>query len=159
VKKPVLSVLPFFLALCAPLVQAADTDTLAVIVNKQTAVMATTSSELKGIFMGIKDKWPNGVKVTAVSLSLDHPETRTWLKEICGMTEQEYRKYFMQMSFQGKTVNTPRLLMSAGQVRSVVASTPGSIGIVPMEEVDGSVNILNLDGTAPGSAGYRLSPK
>ncbi len=136
----------------------ADSD-LAVIVNKKTAVLSTTSNELKGILLGTKDKWPNGTKLVTVTLSLEHPETHTLLKEVCGMTEQEYKKYFMQMNFQGKTVNTPHLMASAAQVKASVAATPGAIGVVSMRDVDDSVNVVPVDGSAPGSAGYKLALK
>lgn len=146
-----------FLVAAASLAPAAGSNDLAVIVNKQTSVEQATAAQLKHIFLGEKDKWGNGQKVTIVTLSLDHAETRTWLKELCGMTDQDYRKYFMLMSFQGKVVNLPHLLPSAVQVREAIAATPGAIGIVSMHDVDASVNVLNIDGAAPGTPAYKLN--
>jgi ABC-type phosphate transport system substrate-binding protein len=136
-----------------------DSTDLAVIVNKKTAVLGMTTRDLKGIFLGEKEAWPNGTKLIAIAPSLEHAETRSLLKEICGMNEPDYKKYFMQMNFQGKTVNAPHLVASPAQVRAAVAATPGAIGIVNLHDVDTSVNVISLDGVAPGSAGYKLELK
>jgi hypothetical protein len=128
-----------------------------VIVNKADAQSAITSHDLRSVLLGEKEKWPDGNKVMAVLPTADHPETSFLLKAICGMSTADFKRYFMQLSFQGKTVALPRMLPSPASIKALVASTPGAVGIIPASSVDASVNQISLDGRSPGAAGYKLT--
>lgn len=134
-----------------------STSDLAVIVNKKTTVLALTSRDLRSILLGEKESWPNGQKVVAASLSAEGPETRLVLKQICGMSEGDFKRYFMQLTFQGKSIAAPRLMTSPAAVKALVSATPGALGIIRARDVDGSVNVIPLDGDNPGAANYKLA--
>ena len=138
---------------------AAGPTDLAVIVNKKTAVLAFSSRDLRSILLGEKEQWPNGQKVLAVSLPTEMPETKLILKEICGMSEADFKRYFMQLTFQGKTAIPPRIARSPAAVKALVSATPGALGIIPAADVDESVNVVSLDGGYPGAANYKLAMK
>ncbi len=130
---------------------------LAVIVNKKTTVVALTSRDLRSILLGEKDHWPNGQRVLAASLSIDGPETKWVLKQICGMSEGDFKRYFMQLSFQGKSVSPPRILANPAALKALVSATPGALGIIRERDVDETVNVIPLDGGNAGTSNYKLS--
>ena len=137
----------------SPADQASD---LAVIVNKRTTVLALTSRDLRSIFLGEKDRWPNGQKLLAASLPPEVPETKFLLKQICGMSEADFKRYYMQLAFQGKPATPPKFLTSSAAVKALVSATPGALGVIPARDVDASVNVLALDGGSPGQPNYKL---
>ncbi len=135
---------------------AAGSD-LAVIVNKQTAVIGLTSRDLRSMLLGETDHWPNGQKVVVASLPVELPETKVVLKQICGMSEGDFKRYFMQLAFQGKPAPAPRILRSAAAIKALVSATPGALGIIPAHDVDAAVNVIPLDGSQPGAPNYKLA--
>ncbi len=135
----------------------AEPKDLAVIVSKTSGVLALSSRDLRSMFLGEKDRWPDGTKVVAVSLPSEHPETRMVLKAICGMSESDFKRYFLMMSFQGKEVSPPRMAPTSGAVRAFVRSTPGAVGVIRFSDVDGSVSVVSIDGAVPGAPGYKLA--
>lgn len=130
---------------------------LAVIVNKKTAVVALTSRDLRSILLGERERWPNGQRVLAASLSMEGPETKLVLKQICGMSTGDFKRYFMQLTFQGKPAAPPRLMTSAAAVKALVTTTPGALGIIRARDADKSVNVISLDGGSPGTSNYKLA--
>ena len=130
---------------------------LAVIVNKQTAILSLTSRDLRSILLGQTDHWPNGQKVIAASLPIEQPETKLLLKEICGMSEGDFKRYFMQLAFQGKALSPPRIMKTPSAIKALVSTTPGAVGVIPARDVDAVVNIIPLDGLQPGTSNYKLA--
>ena len=140
-----------------PIAGANSASEVAVIVNKNTRVSSLSLRDLRSIFLGTKDSWPNGMRLTVVSLPVTRAETQTVLKEVCGMSDTDFKRYFLLMNFQGKSVSPPRMMPSAAGIKSYVSSTPGAIGVIPARDIDSSVEVMSIDGLKPGSPGYRLS--
>jgi hypothetical protein len=144
--------------LLAPGKSPADSaNDLAVIVNKQTPVLVLTSRDLRSILLGQMDHWPSGQKIVAATLSTELPETRFVLKQVCAMSEGDFKRYFMQLAFQGKTVSLPKIMRNSAAIKALVSATPGALGIIPAREVDGLVNVVTLDGSNPGASNYKLA--
>ncbi len=137
--------------------QVADTNDLAVIVNKTSVIERLSSRDLRSIFLGGKDSWSDGTKIFAVSLPAERPETRAVLKKICGMSESDFTRYFLMMNFQGKSVSPPRMLQSFAAIRAFVGSTAGSLGVIRVHDVDSTVRVVSIDGISPGARGYKLA--
>ncbi len=136
--------------------QMQATGDLAVIVNKTNAVQKLSSRDLRSIFLGEKDNWSDGTKIFAVSLPVERPETRAVLRKICGMSESDFTRFFLMMNFQGKSVSPPRMVRTSSAVRAFVASTPGAVGVIRVQDVDPTVRVMYLDGIGPGAPGYKL---
>ena len=130
---------------------------VAVIVNKGSSVVSLSSRDLRGILLGTKDAWPDGTKLIAVSLPTERPETRMILKEVCGMSEADFKRYFLMMNFQGKSVSPPRMMRTSTSIKAFVESTRGALGVIPLRDVDPSVTVMSIDGVRPGTPGYKLS--
>ena len=130
---------------------------LAIIVNKTESVSTLSDSDLRIIYLGQRDQWSDGSKVVAIIPALDTPEAQMLLKTACHMAPGDYKKYFMQMAFQGKSFSIVKTAPSTALVKALVSQTPGAIGIVRASQVDASVSVVKLDGTAPGEPGYKLA--
>lgn len=135
---------------------AQDPD-LAIIAENHTKVHALTTDDLRRLLLGEKPAWARSDKVSVVLFGAGTPQFRTLLKTVCRMSEADYKRYFIQMSFEGKPVTPPLLTRSSKAARAYVASTPGTIGVVQRADADPSVKLLLLDGVAPGEPGYKLS--
>lgn len=135
---------------------AADANCLALVVNKTSAIIGVSKGDLKAIYLGEKDHWPNGQKVLPIALS-SGPELKSFLKEVCAMSEADYKKYFIQANFTGKTLVLPRLAPSGAAVKALVSSTPGAIGFIRASDVDASIGVARYNGAMPGDSGYPLS--
>ena len=135
---------------------AASGDELAIVVNKTSTVVNLSYSDLKVIYLGDKEHWPNGQKVLTVALASGRPELKAFLKHVCGMSEGDYKKYFLQASFTGKSVVVPRMAPSGAAVKALVSTMPGSIGFLKLSDLDSSVGVVKIDGLSPGDPGYKL---
>jgi ABC-type phosphate transport system substrate-binding protein len=148
-----------FIAFSATVSQAASASSsdIAIVVNKTSTVVAISSNDLKAIYLGDRESWPNGQKVLAIALASGRPELKAFLKHVCGMSEGDYKKYFIQANFTGKTLVLPRMAASSAAVKAIVGATPGSIGFVQASDLDSSIGVVKLDGLSPGDPGYKLS--
>ena len=145
---------------CAPAAaRAQGPSEIAVIVNKSNPLDDLPLSELREYFLAERGHWPNGGgKVRVVMLEQGAPAREAALRLIYNMNEKAYVSYFLGKKFRGETLDEPRQQSSAADVIKFVSFVPGAIGYVRPEEVDASVKVLRVDGTAPGDPGYKLKP-
>ena len=129
---------------------------LAVIVNQSNPVENLSLAELRRIFRADRNHWPDGRRVTIALREPGKPERATVLREIYQMTERDFSRYFLQATFTGEALSTPKTLATASGVRKFVFNVPGAIGCVRAGEVDETVKVIRLDGRLPGEKGYRL---
>jgi ABC-type phosphate transport system substrate-binding protein len=141
-----------FFVLCS----AAFGAELAVVVNKSNTLESIGSAQLRLMLMGELTRWPDGKAVTPVQTSLESPEGVLVLKVIYKMTPASLKRYYMQATFVGKDIAQPAGVTSANALKQLVARTPGAVGCILASEVDKSVTVLKVDGSAPGDAGYKL---
>jgi hypothetical protein len=50
--------------------------------------------------------------------------------------------------------NSVRMVASDAEVLDLVASTPGAIGLVDVNAINGSINVVKVDAKLPTEAGY-----
>ncbi|MFZ3340035.1 MAG: hypothetical protein WA609_06690 [Terriglobales bacterium] len=134
---------------------------IVVIVNKSNPVDNLSMEELKKLFLSDRSRWDTGKAVAPVILPPGTPERTSFLKKVCGMSDADMNKYFMQAAFTGKSATPPKPLSSAAAVKAFVAESPGAIGFVKGMDFhgdgsDGGVKAVKIDGAAAGDAGYKL---
>lgn len=140
----------------APPDQPAATEPLAIVVNRSNPVDELSTSELRNIFLGSRGLWPNGRRITLVMRDLDDPERTVILRDVCGMTEQQFRTHFVRGLYNGEILVSPKILSSVPGVRRFIFNVPGAIGYLRLSEVDSSVKMLRIDEHLPGEKEYRL---
>ncbi len=153
-----LATLAFFVS-TAPSAWAGDP--IVVIVNGANPVENLSMAELKKLFLGDKARWDTGKAVAAVMVGPGVPERAAFLKTVCGMSDADMAKYFMQAAFTGKPNVPPKDVTSVAAVKSVVAGSPGAIGFVRAAEFhgdgsDGGIKSVKIDGVVASDPAYKL---
>jgi ABC-type phosphate transport system substrate-binding protein len=145
----------------APQTAQAGGDPIVVIVNGANPVEGLSAGDLKKLFLSDRSKWDTGKSVAPVIMAAGTPERTAFLKQVCGMSDGDFGKYFMQAAFTGKSATPPKEVTSATSVKSFVASSPGGIGFVKAMDFhgngsDGGIKALKIDGVDPSDPGYKL---
>jgi ABC-type phosphate transport system substrate-binding protein len=133
-------------------------DAIVVIVNNANPVDNLSIGELKKLFLGDRSRWDTGKAVAPVMLSPGAPERTTFLKIVCGMSDADLDKYFLQAAFTGKSATPPKVVSSAGAVKSFVAGSPGAIGFVKASDLpsgDAAVKAVKIN-TAASDPTYKI---
>jgi ABC-type phosphate transport system substrate-binding protein len=143
----------------APVLAAGDP--IVVIVNNSNPVDNLSMGELKKLFLSDRSRWDTGKAVAPVMLSAGAPERTSFLKAVCGMSDADLNKYFMQAAFTGKSATPPKEVSSASAVKSFVAGSPGAIGFVKAGDFhgdasEGAIKAVKIDGAAASDPGYKL---
>ena len=134
-------------------------DPIVVIVNNSNPVDNLTMGELKKLFLSDRSRWDTGKAVAPVMLTPGAPERTAFLKTVCGMSDADLSKYFMQAAFTGKSATPPKEVGSAGAVKAFVAGSPGAIGFVKAGDLpsgDTTVKAVKVDGAPASDSGYKL---
>lgn len=144
-----------------PQTARAGGDPIVVVVNGANPVESVSVSDLKKLFLSDRSKWDTGKSVAPVIVTAGAPERTAFLKQVCGMSDADFGKYFMQAAFTGKSATPPKEVTSAASVKSFVASSPGSIGFVKAMDFhgngsDGGIKSLKIDGVDPSDPSYKL---
>ena len=119
-------------------------DDYVVIVNKANPADSISPADLRKMFLGEKGAWASGAKVAAVTPSPDSPEYAGAIKKATGMSGADFKRYFIQLSFLGKTVPPPRALDSAAAVARFVSTSPGGVSCVPASAASAGVKTIAL---------------
>jgi ABC-type phosphate transport system substrate-binding protein len=136
-------------------------DPIVVIVNAANPADNLSMSELKKLFLSDRSKWDTGKSVAPVMVTAGAPERTSFLKIVCGMSDGDFSKYFLQAAFTGKSATAPKEVGGAAGVKAFVAGSAGGIGFVKAGDFhgdgsDGGVKAVKVDGAAAADAGYKL---
>jgi len=129
---------------------------LAIIVNQANPVDQLSLAELQAIFLGERSHWPNGRRITLVMMESGHPEREAMLRQVCRMSESDFRRRILQGLFTGEVLVSPKTLATPVGVRKFIFNVPGAIGYLRPEDVDDSVKVIRIDGHLPGDEEYAL---
>jgi ABC-type phosphate transport system substrate-binding protein len=131
---------------------------IVVIVNSANPVESLSLSDLKKLFLGDKGRWDTGKAVAPVMVAAGAPERAAFLKIVCGMSDADMTKYFMQAAFTGQSVTPPKEAGSAAAVKNAVSSSPGAIGFVKASDFSGGAGIkaVKIDGADANDGAYKI---
>lgn len=131
-------------------------ESLAIIVNLANPTDDMPMAELRAVFLGERSHWPNGRRITLVMMEQGQAERDSVLREVCRMSESDFRRHFLQGLFTGEVLVSPKTLATPVGVRKFVFNVPGAIGYLRPEDVDATVKVLRVGGRLPGDADYPL---
>jgi phosphate transport system substrate-binding protein len=126
---------------------------IAVVVNPKNPVSNVTRSELRKIFAGEKRTWPGGLSVKLV-VRVPGSYERVVLLRLLGMSESEYKQYWIAQVFHGEAQGEPVSLFSNGMQKEAIAAFPGAIALVTWGDVKPGMKVLKVDGLLPAEPGY-----
>lgn len=136
--------------------QHEPSEPLAIVVNRTNPVDNLSSSELRKIFLGSRNYWSNGKRITLVMREPEDPERKAILRDVCGMTEQQFKTHFLRGLYTGEILVSPKTLATPASVRKFIFYVPGAIGYLRMDDLDASVKVVRIDEMFPTDRGYRL---
>lgn len=119
---------------------------MAVVVDKNNAVGNVTSAHLAKMFRSEVRKWPDGREIVLVFHTASSGE-KTTLERLLKMSDSELQ------SLIAAHKNSVRMSSDA-EALDLVESTPGAVALVDVHSINGSVNVVKVDGKLPTEAGY-----
>jgi hypothetical protein len=135
----------FLLLLTGLLAYTAHAQSLSVIANQKGSPTGLSASELKSVFMGEKQRWPNGTKVFIALIKTNNPLGELVCQKVFNMKPDELNKYWLALVFQGKA-SAPTFFNSVGDLQTFVAQTPGAISIIDQSVSTTDIKTLTIDG-------------
>jgi hypothetical protein len=135
-----------------PPVAAQDLD-VAVVVSVGNKVSTITLADLRKVFVGERRSWAVGVPI---KLLVRGPGTQehSALLNFLGMSESEYKQYWIAQIFRGEAESEPVSLPSIGMQIEALTVFPGAITLVSAHDVKSGMKVLKVDNHLPGEAGY-----
>lgn len=131
-------------------------DRLVFVVHRSNPTENLTLAELRRYLRGERRKWPNGRNVTVVMRNPGALERATVLREIYGMNEDEFARYFLHAAFVGDVAGPPKQVNSAHWMARFVFNVPGAIGYLRASELDDAVKPLRIGGVGHHDPEYPL---
>jgi hypothetical protein len=129
---------------------------IAVVVHPDVQVDNLSLAELRRILLGDREFWPSGVRVTLLIRAPIARERDAAVREVCQMTEAQFRQHWIGKVFRAETGSGPKIVYSQEMALDQVSRTPGAIAFVEAPVTGKGVKVLKIDGKAPGQAGYAV---
>jgi phosphate transport system substrate-binding protein len=126
---------------------------IAVVVNAKNPVSNVSRSELRKIFAGEKRTWAGGLSIKIITRAPESYE-RIVLLRLLGMSEREYKQYWIGQVFQGDAQAEPAAVFSNGMQKEAISSFVGAIALIDTKDVKPGMKVLKVDGHLPGELGY-----
>jgi ABC-type phosphate transport system substrate-binding protein len=86
-------------------------------------------AQLRSVLKGEKQRWEDGTKVVIALMKTNTPIGRNTGEKIYNMSENELKKYWLALVFQGKA-EAPTFFNSESELEAYVSQTPGAIGVI-----------------------------
>ncbi len=131
------------LALALPSLLAANDDF--VVIAKKGNATPLSKTQLKNLFLGLEAVWPTGARIRLLLGPPGDASRIAALKHFAAMTEADFSKNSIRLTFVGKNGSLPATLDSTLVVRQFTQSLAGAIGIVPPSLVDGTVSAVTIE--------------
>jgi hypothetical protein len=129
---------------------------LAVVVHPGIPVEDVSLAELRRLFLGDRQFWTSGLRVTLLVPPPRSRERALLLSRVYEKTEAQYRHYWIAKIFRTEATAAPKVIPSAGLAGSLVREIEGSLAVVDAEQVPAGVKVLTVNGKAAGDDGYPL---
>jgi hypothetical protein len=129
---------------------------VAVVVHPDVAVDNLTMSELRRVVLGDREFWPASVRITLLLRAPVAHERDVILKDVCQMTEAQFRQHWIGKVFRADTALAPKIAYSNEMAIDLVSRVPGAIAFVPASQVGKGLKVVKLDGRLPGDRDYEL---
>jgi hypothetical protein len=135
---------------------AGQTGSVAVVVNEKNSVNNLSSPELRKLFAGERHAWTGGLPVK-LFVRAPGANERVVLLKLLGMSESEYKRYWVAQVYRGDAQAEPVGLFSNGMQREAVMLYPGAVALVNVRDVKPGMKVVKVDGHMPEEAGYPLN--
>lgn len=129
---------------------------VAIVVHPGVPVSDISFDELRRIFLGERQFWPDRSKVTLLVRAPKAHERSIVLDKIYRMDEDQFRQYWIGKMFRAEIAGGPKIVYSSDMAMNLVGAIRGSIAFIPASAVSSDVKVLRIDGKLPSDPGYPL---
>jgi ABC-type phosphate transport system substrate-binding protein len=136
--------------------QAATTTAVAIVVHPSTDIDNLSFDELRRIFRGERQFWPDGSRVTLLVRAPVTQERKLVLQKIYRMSEDAFRQYWIAKMFRAEVAAGPKIVYSSEMARELVTAIPGAIGFMPAGSATAGVKVIKIDNRLPNDPKYPL---
>jgi phosphate transport system substrate-binding protein len=140
----------------APSPAAQTTGDVAVVVHPDVQVDNLTVSELRRVVLGDREFWPAGVRITLLIRAPIAHERDVVLKNLCQMTEAQFRQHWIGKVFRADTALAPKIVYSPEMAADMVNRFPGAITFIDASLLARGLKVVKIEGRVPGDNGYAL---
>lgn len=106
-----------------------------VIVNGALDVDSLSVHQVRSIYLGKIQMWPEKLKVAPCYISNEGELGRRFYKSVLSITSEKFKKHWLKRIFSGYG-SAPKALSNPRKVGIYVAEHPGGIGMIPQSWVD-----------------------
>ena len=129
---------------------------VAVVVHPDVPVDNLSLSDLRRLLLGDREFWPASVRVTLLVRAPIARERDVVLKNVCQMTEAQFRQHWIAKVFRAETALAPKIVYSSEMAIDLVNRIPGAITFIDMSQTSSRLKVIRIDGRLPGEKGYPL---
>ena len=129
---------------------------IAVVVGQETPVNTLSFAEARKLVMGDRQYWSSSLRVTLLIHAPSAREREVVLKTIYGMSEAQFRQYWISKVFRLEATAGPKIVYSNEMAIELVGAIPGAVGFVDAANVPKGLKVIRIDGLLPGDKGYCL---
>ena len=124
---------------------SADEPSITVIANEKGAQTTLTMKELKSIFQGEKQRWPDGTKISIAFMKSSTSVGKATSNKVLNISGDQLNKLWLALVFQGKA-KAPFFYGTASEVENYVSQNAGAIGVVEAGYQAKGVKVISIDG-------------
>ena len=129
---------------------------MAVVVRPDVPVDNLSFGEVRKLFLGDRQFWTTGLRVTLLVRAPVAREREVVLKNIYQMNEAQFRQYWISKVFRADAVNGPKVVYSSEMALELVTAIRGAVAFIGADQVPKGLKVLKVDGKLPGDKGYPL---
>jgi hypothetical protein len=129
---------------------------VAIVVHPDVPIDNVTIGELRRLLLGDREFWPASVRVTLLIRAPIAHERDVVLKNVCQMTEAQFRQHWIGKVFRAETALAPKIAYSTEMAGDLVNRIPGAITFMDASQVGKGLKVVRIEGRLPGEKGYPL---
>jgi ABC-type phosphate transport system substrate-binding protein len=129
---------------------------VAVVVHRDVPIDNLTVTELRRVLLGDREFWPASVRITLLIRAPVAHERDVVLKNLCQMTEAQFRQHWIGKVFRADTALAPKIVYSNEMAIDLVNRIPGAITFIDASQVSRNLKVVKIEGHLPGEKGYVL---
>ena len=128
---------------------------IAVVVHSGLPITNLSFAELRQLVLGDREYWSTNVRVTLLIRAPVARERDVVLKTVYGMSEAQFRKYWIGKVFRAETPAGPKIVYSGENAIELVNRIPGAMTFIEGAQARG-LKVVSIDGRLPGDRAYPL---
>jgi hypothetical protein len=130
-------------ALLITLLSPSSAPTQEIVVHSAAEITELELSTLRAAFGMRLLEWPDGTRVVPFVMEPDSAMHIQFVKNVLQIFPYQLQQAWDRLVFSG-TGQSPRVVSSPAEMRRRVSRTPGAIGYLPSEYLDGSVSAVEV---------------